>query len=358
MVTVASNQTGAYDMCEELMLHSHVSVFFMSHRSGMATPRRDGGGAASWVRARALLQCAHERVWLRRDRSTNRGANIYELWCARRDTIYCCRRVFRGIGVGVVVQRDRLRCQMSTVGHESRHKEHMAMLKEHAVRVVEILIDWDEDNNGKTDRGEFLKALPVLNISATKAEGRALFDSLSAGARQVEHWELFRRLVAAPGVDLIAAEDSARRQLAIAKTMSKTAVLSPFWQRETGGKSVNRHALRKRTVALQPWERHNKGTGNEWTSGLRSMSAFQADSEVESVNARQLQGIILNTDAPVQQQLLAALDQHLARVIGEHSPRAIVSLAKPHHNLLCCHATRIVSRVGRGWRRERHQARI
>lgn len=208
---------------------------------------------------------------------------------------------------------------METAAPASRTDELLAHLRDIAIRVIELLLEWDEDNNGAVDQAEFLKALPVLGMPTKRAEGKVLFKMLSGGAREVDHWVLFRKLVSAPGVDLEAAEANARTQLAIAKTKDRTAVASPFWQRETGGKAVNRHALRKRNIALQPWQRQHKGASGEFAGGLRSLSPTRGDGDVEEVNARQLQGVVLTTTASIEQQLLAALDQHLARVIGRCS---------------------------------------
>lgn len=228
--------------------------------------------------------------------------------------------------VGLVSSRpDAARDGVLSHSCMSRLDALLAHLQSIAVHVIDLLIEWDENGDGKTDRSEFVKALPVLEVAASRAEGRALFDALCAGAEDIAHWALFRKLADAPGVDVQAAEAEAREQLAARQTRSKTARLSPFWQRSTGSKSVNLHALRKRNVALTSWQ--NGGVSREWTSGLRSSSSPLADSEIGSVNARQLQGVVLNGTATVQQQLLAALDEHLARVIGS-SPTAV---AMPMH---------------------------
>ena len=49
-------------------------------------------------------------------------------------------------------------------------------LHDQAERVVELLIEWDEDNNGTTDVGEFRVALPVLDLAVgRKGLGGALW---------------------------------------------------------------------------------------------------------------------------------------------------------------------------------------
>ena len=191
-----------------------------------------------------------------------------------------------------------------------------AYLQDIAIRVIELFIEWDDDNNGMTDSREFKKALPVLEVFVTSEEADKLFDTLCTDGTEIEHWALFRKLVASEGVDVNEAELEARAQLAESQTKGQTASSSPFWSRETGGKAVNRHVLRKRKVALQPWERQSKGYANEFSSGLRSQSPMTQDSDVGNVASRQLQNTkLLDPNATVQEQLLAALDEHLARVI-------------------------------------------
>lgn len=188
-------------------------------------------------------------------------------------------------------------------------------LQDLAVRVAELLIEWDLDSNGLTDREEFHKALPVLGLHASREEIESLFSTLSDGQEQVDHWELFRKLhaAAAPDTDVAAAEAEARRSIEEAQTKHQTAKQSPFWSRDTGGKSINRHALRKRDDALQSW--HKRDLSFEDTLGNRDNAA--ADSQIDQeVSSRQLQGTsLLDPNASVEEQLLHALDEHMARTI-------------------------------------------
>ena len=55
----------------------------------------------------------------------------------------------------------------------------LASLQDLAVRVIELLRDWDEDANGMTDRREFRLALPVLGLFTDIEETDALFDTIA-----------------------------------------------------------------------------------------------------------------------------------------------------------------------------------
>ena len=258
----------------------------------------------------------------------------------------------------------------------TRQEEIVACLQEIAIRVVELLLDWDEDSNGLTDRTEFQKALPVLEIHVSREEGQALFDRLSPDGETIEHWALFRKLADKPGVDLEAAEAEARKSLEAVQTKRQLSEATPFWSRETGGKSVNRHSLRKRSIALQPWEKKWTDPNSAWTGGLRTEGSTLADSELNEeehghVNARQLQGSVVldsSSSLTIEQQLLNALQEHHARVIRARQPwdrRASLSPARtPSLSPLLGSPRwgvargRALSRVGRKRRRGGEQARI
>ena len=57
-------------------------------------------------------------------------------------------------------------------------------LQADALRVLELMREWDEDRNGATDVGEFRIALPVLDIGTSRAEADAVFEWLLAEATQ------------------------------------------------------------------------------------------------------------------------------------------------------------------------------
>ena len=161
--------------------------------------------------------------------------------------------------------------------------------------------------------------MPVLEIHASRADASALFDVLSSGESEIEHWALFRSLVAATGVDVEEAESEARKQIASVQTKNRTSNQPTFWQRESGGKATNRHALRKRDKALKTWEAHETNAAGQWRNGLRfgDTGAAVDGESLENVNARQLQGtVLLDPDATIQEQLCAALHEHMARMIG------------------------------------------
>ena len=205
---------------------------------------------------------------------------------------------------------------------EGRLQELLEALQDLAVRVVELFIEWDEDGNGSTDRKEFTLALPVLGLYASQSEADALFDKITGNAESIEHWTLFRNLVSTTkGVDVEAAEADARQHLTEIQTKHSLGE-SAFWQRETGGKSVNKHALRKRDGALRTW---NKQTGDPNANFMNSLGNRNEspllDSELGGVGARQLQGSsVLNPNATLEEQLLLALDEHMARIIGKPIP--------------------------------------
>jgi len=159
-----------------------------------------------------------------------------------------------------------------------RKMDLMAMVKQQAARITEVLVEWDEDRNGATDHDEFFKALPVLELRMTREESDRLFGALLAeattdGSGKIEHWQLFRVLAAGPGVDVDAAEIAAREQLAKVQSLHSNGA-SSFWARDTDGKAQNRHAIRKHDGALRTWEHQGGSAGDEWQDSLHHEGAF------------------------------------------------------------------------------------
>ena len=216
-------------------------------------------------------------------------------------------------------------------------------LRAGAARVVELMLEWDEDNSATTDCREFRLALPVLGVRTSKSEAEELFSWLlgqahqvqvaaaaaaaaaaahEAGAssplspapapappRELEHWTLYRLLASGPGVDIEASEAAARTQLAAASTRHQEGDL---WAREANGKAQNRHALRKRDGPIRGWSSTAPGG---WVDSLHRGEG--GDDEGLDVGARVLQGtqLDLDSDASIEEQLKAALSQRLTRVV-------------------------------------------
>ena len=148
-------------------------------------------------------------------------------------------------------------------------------LRELAPRIVELLLEWDENNDGSTDAAEFRRGLPVFELRVPASEVDKLFDSiLSASGSEdgaVEHWTLFRLLRGGGETspeDVIKEQDALQTKLEAKRELHATGE-SAFWTRDKvsdDGRSVatNRHSLRKRTGAIRRrcgrGHRHSHGT--------------------------------------------------------------------------------------------------
>ena len=189
-------------------------------------------------------------------------------------------------------------------------------------RFVELIREWDDDENGTCDKREFSLAVPVLELDATHEEVAAVWEWLlgehhrrtfnarkewefertqyeesvlrghkgsAAGpgpevsdvpaegdARfgEIEHWALFRLLVSLDeSGDVEAMEEAARARLREIESRHGLGT-STFWSRDEGGKAKNRHALRKRKQAVQGWN-HVADVG--WTDTLNRGDGFDGD---------------------------------------------------------------------------------
>jgi len=50
------------------------------------------------------------------------------------------------------------------------------ILSQHAVRVIDLFREWDEDGDGTVSKKEFRKAMPLLGLEVPRKEVDALFD--------------------------------------------------------------------------------------------------------------------------------------------------------------------------------------
>ena len=68
-------------------------------------------------------------------------------------------------------------------------------LQKHAVRVVDIFRDWDENNDGKVSKHEFARALQALGYEAPRSDVYAVFAEFDAdNSGTIEYGELKRQL--------------------------------------------------------------------------------------------------------------------------------------------------------------------
>ena len=68
-------------------------------------------------------------------------------------------------------------------------------LSQHAVRVIDLFREWDEDGDGTVSKKEFRKAMPLLGLEVPKKEVDALFDSWDPdGSGSLEMREIEKQL--------------------------------------------------------------------------------------------------------------------------------------------------------------------
>jgi Ca2+-binding EF-hand superfamily protein len=237
-----------------------------------------------------------------------------------------------------------------------------------AVRAMELMKEWDEDESSTVDIDEFRIALPVLDLHISRTEADEVFawllsenhrrllntqiaartkwiaheEALLAGdedppsppqsngppsltevePKEIGHWELFRILMSVGGGDgsdetlaaddeatserVAAAEAEARTALAEAETR-RAAGTSTFWSRNVDGKAKNRHALRKRKAPVKGW---NQVARPDWEGSLHQAE----EEEEEEASPRFLQGTVLSGSGSVHEQLREALARDLVRV--------------------------------------------
>ena len=54
-----------------------------------------------------------------------------------------------------------------------------AILSEHAVKLIDLFREWDDDGNGGLDKKEFRKGVAALGYDVPKAEIDAVFDNIN-----------------------------------------------------------------------------------------------------------------------------------------------------------------------------------
>jgi len=71
----------------------------------------------------------------------------------------------------------------------------MARLRKHAVRVIDIFRQWDEDHDGLVSRKEFRKAMAVLGLEMTREDADGIFDRFDEdGSGQISYAEMKKAL--------------------------------------------------------------------------------------------------------------------------------------------------------------------
>ena len=140
-------------------------------------------------------------------------------------------------------------------------------LSKHAVRVIDLFREWDEDGSGAVSKREFAKAMPMLGFDGSAEDVNALFDSMDPdGSGSLSLSELNKQLRRGAGVQL-------------------DASLQPGAVGEIETESSNKYALRK-------------GEQQKTTSYL--LRGFDIDED---------------SDVPVHLQLRDGLSKHAVRVI-------------------------------------------
>ena len=72
-------------------------------------------------------------------------------------------------------------------------------LSQHAVRVIDLFREWDEDESGTVSKKEFRKAMPMLGLDVPVGDVDALFDTWDPdGSGMLELKELTRVLKGQP----------------------------------------------------------------------------------------------------------------------------------------------------------------
>jgi Ca2+-binding EF-hand superfamily protein len=68
-------------------------------------------------------------------------------------------------------------------------------LSKHAVRVIDLFREWDDDESGSVSKKEFRQAMNLLGLDVPRSEMDLLFDSWDADhSGSIEHKELNKLL--------------------------------------------------------------------------------------------------------------------------------------------------------------------
>mmetsp|Transcript_61387 Transcript_61387/g.162498 ORF Transcript_61387/g.162498 Transcript_61387/m.162498 type:complete len:831 (-) Transcript_61387:221-2713(-) len=213
-----------------------------------------------------------------------------------------------------------------------------SLLTQQDVRLVELLKEWDENEDGTVDRSEFRKVLPALGLLFDQSTCDELFDSLlvevlttrrAAGederaegeaATEIEHWELFRGLHAGQSPEEIEkAEADAKAKVAKQQAVStRHDKADGTWHRDDDGRAVNRHALRKKKGPIKT----TQGTRVGARADFQDMLGNKGREFVDDLDAGQERakgtlgvGIFLHADMSLEEQIAAALHNRHTRVM-------------------------------------------
>ena len=203
---------------------------------------------------------------------------------------------------------------------------------------VELLKEWDEDENGTVDKKEVRRVLPALGVHYEASTCDALFEALleevleakseAAGRKsisgksgeldaeaekEIDHWDLFRALQ----------DDMNAEQVEEAEANAKWEVANKSTRHEDGGswhrEASNRHALRKRKGPLRT-SQNTVGGGASFQDGLGSIGRERYDNEGEYVDGVELglpsvAGITLDSSVSIEEQIARALQNRMTRVM-------------------------------------------
>ena len=103
-------------------------------------------------------------------------------------------------------------CAAGPTSAKSYASQLQEALSANAVRVIDLFREWDSDGSGGVTLKEFRRAMPLLGLEATAAEGDALYASWDAdGSGLIEVKELQRLLRRGQTMELDVSVASARQ---------------------------------------------------------------------------------------------------------------------------------------------------